>query len=126
MGASAQPFGTITWLDGEYLIDEASRSALSTDFGGAVRRVPRAIARARSVEDVVRIVAYANGTRTKTAMRGQGHSLYGQTLIDDGIVIDTSILNAVKYTSDDTLDAEAGALWGDVAKLGSLKPACRP
>jgi FAD/FMN-containing dehydrogenase len=49
-------------------------------------------------------------------MRGQGHSLSGQALIEDGIVINSSALNAVESTSDDTLDAEAGALWGDVAK----------
>ena len=87
---SAQPFGATAWLDGDYLVDDASRSAVATDFGGAVRRMPRAMARARTAEDIVRVVAYANGSRIKVAMRGQGHSLYGQTLIDDGIVIDSS------------------------------------
>jgi hypothetical protein len=37
----AQPFGTTAWLDGNYLVDHASRSAVATDFGGAVRRMPR-------------------------------------------------------------------------------------
>jgi len=41
-------------------------------------------------------------------------------------VINSSALNAVESTSDDTLDAEAGALWGDVAKAalarGRLPP----
>jgi FAD/FMN-containing dehydrogenase len=114
----AQPFGTTAWVDGNYLVDHASRSAVATDFGGAVHRMPRATARALTAEDIARVVAYANGSRIKVAMRGQGHSLYGQALIDDGIVIDSSALNAVKYTSDDTLDVEAGALWGDVAKAG--------
>ena len=115
---SAQPFGATTWLDGDYLVDDASRSAVSTDFGGAVRRMPRAMVRARTAEDIVRVIAYANGRHIKVAMRGQGHSLSGQSLIEDGIVIDSSALNAVECTSDDTLDAEAGALWGDVARAG--------
>jgi len=127
MGAlRAQPFGVNTWLDGDYLVDDASRGAFARDFGGAVRRIPRAVTRARTAEDIARVVAYANGRHVKVAMRGQGHSLSGQTLIDDGIVIDSSALDAVEYTSDDTLDAEAGTLWGDVAKValarGRLPP----
>jgi len=113
---SAQPFGATAWLDGDYLVDNASRSAVATDYGGVVRRMPRAMVRARTAEDIVRVVAYANGRHIKVAMRGQGHSLSGQALIEDGIVINSSALNAVESTSDDTLDAEAGALWGDVAK----------
>ncbi|MGZ3290919.1 MAG: FAD-binding protein, partial [Xanthobacteraceae bacterium] len=123
---SAQPFGATAWLDGDYLVDNASRSAVATDYGGVVRRMPRAMVRARTAEDIVRVVAYANGRHIKVAMRGQGHSLSGQALIEDGIVINSSALNAVESTSDDTLDAEAGALWGDVAKAalarGRLPP----
>jgi FAD/FMN-containing dehydrogenase len=115
---NAQPFGATSWLDGDYLVDDASRIAVATDYGGAARRIPRATVRARTAEDIGRVVAYANGRRIKIAMRGQGHSLSGQTLIDDGIVIESTALNSIKYTSDDTLDVEAGALWGDVAKAG--------
>jgi cytokinin dehydrogenase len=80
--------------------------------------MPRAVVRARTAEDISRVVAYANGAHINVAMRGQGHSLSGQTLIDDGIVIDSTALNAIEYKSDDTLEVEAGALWGDVAKAG--------
>jgi cytokinin dehydrogenase len=116
--SSARPFGAPAWLDGDYLIDDASRSAVAADYGGAVRRMPHAVVKARTVEDIVRVITYANGRRIKVAMRGQGHSLSGQTLIDDGIVIDSTALNAVEYTSGDELKVEAGALWGDVAKIG--------
>jgi FAD/FMN-containing dehydrogenase len=76
------------------------------------------VVRARTAEDIGRVVAYANGAHINVAVRGQGHSLSGQTLIDDGIVIDSTALNAIEYKSDDTLEVEAGALWGDVAKAG--------
>jgi FAD/FMN-containing dehydrogenase len=122
----AQPFGATAWLDGDFLVDDVSRIAVATDYGGAARRMPRAVVRARTVEDIGRVVAYANGRRIKVAMRGQGHSLSGQTLIDDGIVIDSTALNAVEYTAGDTLDVEAGALWGDIARValahGRLPP----
>ena len=115
---SAEPFGATALLEGDYLVDDASRITVATDYGGAVRRIPRAMARARTAEDIRRVVDYANGSHIKVAMRGQGHSLSGQTLIDDGIVVDSTALNAIECTSDDTLDAQAGALWGDVAKAG--------
>jgi FAD/FMN-containing dehydrogenase len=128
-GPRAQPFGAINWLDGEYRVDEVSRNALATDFGGAVRRLPRAAARPRSVEDIARIVAYANGSHIKVTMRGQGHSLSGQSQIDDGIVIDSGSLNAVACNDDNILEVEAGALWGNVAKAGLARgrlPAVMP
>lgn len=124
--AYGRPFGAIKWLDGDYLVDDQSRGAVTTDFGGAVRRTPRAVVRPRTIEDIIRIVAYANGAHIKIAVRGQGHSLSGQTLIDNGVVMDTSGLNAVAVSSDDTLEAGAGALWGDAAKValtrGRLPP----
>ena len=75
-----------------------------------------AVLKARSAADVARMVAYANKHRLKIAMRGQGHSQYGQSQVEGGIVIDSSALNAVRWHGNDAVDAEAGALWGDVAK----------
>jgi cytokinin dehydrogenase len=113
-------------LDGEYRVDDAARSAVAADFGHAVRRMPRAVAKTRTVDDIVRVVLHANRRGLKVAMRGQAHSLSGQTLVDDGIVIDSAPLAAIDYKSDDILDAQSGALWGDVAKAalahGRLPP----
>src|SRR5262245_33952328 len=47
---NAQPLGAIRWLDGDFLVDASSRSAVATDYGGAVRRTPRALVRARTAE----------------------------------------------------------------------------
>jgi cytokinin dehydrogenase len=101
-------------LDGDYLVDEAARRALSVDYGRSFLRLPLAVAKPRSISDIVRIVQHANKVGLKVAMRGQGHSLSGQTLIDAGIVIDSSTLNAVGPASDHAIDAQAGALWRDV------------
>ena len=104
-------------LDGRLLLDDAARQAAARDNGGHVRGSPIAVLQARSTADVVRMVAYANKRGRKIAMRGQGHSQYGQSQVEGGIVIDSSALNAVRWHSDDAVDAEPGALWGDVAKL---------
>jgi len=114
--ARLPPLDNLPTLDGPLLFDEAARQAGAGDNGGHVRLSPIAVLQARSVVDVIRIVAYANQRGLKIAMRGQGHSQYGQSQVDDGIVIDSRALNAVRHQSD-TVDAQPGALWGEVAKV---------
>jgi len=113
-------------LDGDLLVDDAHRQAAAWDGGLFVHHTPIAVLRPQSVEDVARIVRYANSRSLKVAMRGQGHSLYGQALVEGGIVIDSSTLNAVRMHGQDIVDAGPGALWGEVAKAslaqGSLPP----
>jgi FAD/FMN-containing dehydrogenase len=87
------------------------------DFGTGIRRAPAAVLRPRSVDDIIRIAAYANKTGRKIAMRGQGHSLYGQAQAEGGIIVDSSTLNAIRAQGDDLLDAQSGVLWGDAARV---------
>jgi cytokinin dehydrogenase len=126
--AEAQPPQTkdIPQFEGEFLADDTARSSVALDYGRDVNRMPRAVVRPRSVEDIVRVVAHANQHGIKVAVRGQAHSLSGQALVADGIVIDSSSLRTVEYKADDAIDAQAGALWGDIAKgalgIGHLPP----
>ena len=83
-------------LDGSLLLDEAHREQMATDFGAIFHRVPAAVLQPRSPEDLVKIVRFANTHGVKVAMRGQGHSQYGQTLVEGGIVIDMSPMNAIR------------------------------
>jgi FAD/FMN-containing dehydrogenase len=112
----ASPLGNLPSLDGELVFDDTSRQAAAVDNGGYVRRAPIAVLKPRSVNDIARILSYANKHGLKVAMRGQGHSHSGQALVEGGIVIDSSTLNAVRLVGNDALDAQPGALWGDVAK----------
>jgi cytokinin dehydrogenase len=124
--AAAQPLGDLPKFDGDVLFDEAARNVAGVDFGSGVRRVPVAVIRPRSVDDIVRIVAYANKTGRKIAMRGQGHSLYGQAQVEGGIIMDSSTLNAVRPLGDDLLDAQPGALWGEVARVALARSRTPP
>src|SRR6059036_3575737 len=119
--ASAAGLAGSPRLDGELLFDEVARREAARDFGRSVQRLPAAVLKPRSVADVVRMVAYANAHGVKLAMRGQGHCLSGQAQAEGGIVIDSSPLNAVRWQEDNTLDAEPGAVWGDVAKTALVR-----
>src|SRR5260370_8581693 len=67
------------------------------------------------------MVQYANQYSLKIVMRGQGHSRYGQSQVEAGIVIDSSKVNAVQPPGNDSVDAGPGAFWGDVAKTTLAK-----
>ncbi len=102
-------------LDGQLLVDSASRRAIAIDYSNVYHRIPAAVLQPRSVHDVVRIVQYANEQSLKVAIKGDGHSQYGQTQAARGIVIDSRTLRAIQRPTESSLDAEPGAFWADVA-----------
>ena len=123
-GARAPLFAQVTtgkWkglprLDGVLVFDDALCEQMAMDLGGHSHRVPAAVLRPRSAKDVLKIVRFAHTHRLKVAMRGRGHSQYGQTLVEGGIVVDSSTLSAVKLTGPRTVDAQAGASWNAVTR----------
>lgn len=119
--AQTSSFKSVPKLDGVLLFDEASRNAIAVDRGNLFHRIPAAVLKPGSVEDVVKMVQYANQYSLKIVMRGQGHSRYGQSQAEAGIVIDSSTLNAIQPPANDSVDAGPGAFWGDVAKTTLAK-----
>jgi len=112
---TARPFDRLPKLDGALLLDEASRRAIATDQGKMFHRVPAAVLTPRSAQDIVAMVQYANHHGLKVAIRGNGHSRYGQTQVEAGVVIDLRSLNAARLRTRDSADAQPGAFWSAVA-----------
>jgi len=104
-------------LDGEFLTQDAARRSVAADYGVSVQRMPLAVVRPKTIEDVVRVVSHANTRGLRVVMRGQAHSLSGQALVENGIVIDSSPLKEIRMVSNEVLDAQPGALWGDVGRV---------
>ncbi len=119
--AQTSSFKSVPKLDGVLLLDDASRNAIAVDRGNLFHRVPAAVLKPGSVQDVVKMVQYANQYSLKIVMRGQGHSRYGQSQAEAGIVIDSSTLNTIQPPANDSVDAGPGAFWGDVAKTTLAK-----
>ena len=112
--AQAPRLDGIPSLDGELVLDEAARRAIADDHSNLHYRVPAAVLRPRSVDDVMKIVRYANARSLKVVMKGRGHSQYGQTQAEGGIVIDSGNLNAIRF-GEQFLDVQPGAFWANVA-----------
>jgi len=90
--------------------------------------MPVAVLRPGSVDDVVKLVRFADQHGVKVAMRGNGHAMFGQAQVDTGVVIDSSTLNSVRVIDvggRPAIEAGPGALWGavlDVAYARKLTP----
>lgn len=112
---TARPFDRLPKLDGALLLDEESRRAIATDEGYMFHRVPAAVLRPASVQDIVAMVRYANQHKLKVAIRGNGHSRYGQTQAETGVVIDLRSLNAITVRTPHSADAQPGVFWSAVA-----------
>src|SRR6266852_9823173 len=113
--AQTRAFREIPTLDGDLLLDEESRKAVAVDQSNLYHSVSAAVLRPGSVQDVVKMVQYANRHSLKVATRGQAHSQYGQTQADGGIVVDSRTLHAVRVIAPVSADVQAGALWAEVA-----------
>jgi hypothetical protein len=93
---------------------EGLRAEASTDFGRLIHREPRAVAQPVSSAEVASLLRLARDERLTVAARGQGHSIYGRSLSEDGIVIDMNRLSTIRDVGPDRIMVDAGATWQSV------------
>lgn len=104
-------------VEGTILTDETSLAAASKDYGQIVQRRPFAVLRPASEEDIVQMIHFARKYEIQVAVRGQGHSTYGQSLVDAGIVIDMSSLTAIHEITQSDVKVDAGICWSDLLRM---------
>lgn len=90
------------------------REACAHDFGRMIRKVPDAIARPKSVEEVANIVRWSAQNDVPLTTRGAGHSQGGQSLADQGLMLDMAWLARIQLQGQDLVRAQGGAPWGAV------------
>lgn len=103
-------------LDGEVLLPGSERYEQARRiWNGAFHRRPAVIARCASAADVRQAVAFAREHSLLTAVRGGGHSLSGQSVCDDGIMIDLAPMKRIAIDPlRKTAHVDAGVLLGDL------------
>ncbi len=101
-GALVQP--------GEEGYDEARRV-----WNGAIDRRPALIARCAGADDVVQAVRFARERDLLVSVRGGGHAVAGHAVCDGGVMIDLSLMKAVRVDPERrTARASGGVLWGEL------------
>jgi FAD/FMN-containing dehydrogenase len=84
-------------------------------WNGVIDRRPVVIARCLGRSDVVAAVRYAREQGWPVSIRGGGHNVAGFALVDDGLVIDLSLMRGVRTDPvSHTVRVQGGALLGDV------------
>ena len=97
-------------------------------WNGSIDRRPALIARCAGVADVIAAVAAARDNGLTPAVRGGGHSFPGQSVCDDGIVIDLGPMKGIEVDPEArTARAQAGVLLGELDRetqqIGMAVPA---
>lgn len=95
---------------GEEGYDEARRI-----WNGAIDRRPALIARCAGADDVVAAVRFARERDLLVSVKGGGHAVAGHAVCDDGLMIDLSLLKAVRVDpAGSTVRAAGGVVWGEL------------
>ena len=103
-------------LPGNVGLNPEVRAATAHDFGRLIHRQPRGVLRPASSADIASLMRWAKAQGVKVAARGQGHSIYGRALAEDGVVVDMSAMSAIHDIQQDRVVVDAGATWRDRAE----------
>ena len=95
---------------GEEGYDEARRV-----WNGAIDRRPALIARCAGADDVAEAVGFAHERDLLVAVKGGGHAVAGHAVCDGGVMIDLSLMKAIRVDpAGRTARAAGGVLWGEL------------
>ncbi|KAJ0987606.1 hypothetical protein J5N97_005962 [Dioscorea zingiberensis] len=105
--------------------------AASKDFGGVTRALPAVVRRPCSGDDVVEAIRLAwRYDHLTVAPRGNGHSVAGQALAPDGIVLNMRAMSRMELVRGDggqlCADVGAGVLWGELLEWGVAEHGLSP
>ncbi len=84
-------------------------------FNGMIDRRPRLIVRCANEADVATAIAFAREHALAVAVRGGGHNVAGNAVVEEGLVIDLSLMRRVEVDPvRRRARVQGGACWGDL------------
>lgn len=101
-------------LEDRLAIDAPARAAMARDAGNLVSRLPRGVYHPTTVGELADVVRWCGRRGVRLAARGQGHSMFGQSQVADGVVVDMSGLRRVDELTDDRIVVGSGCTWREL------------
>jgi FAD/FMN-containing dehydrogenase len=101
-------------LDGRVVTDPATLARFSTDAGNIVHATPFAVLEPGSVDDIAKMIRFCRRHGINVAARGQGHTTYGQSLVEGGLSVDMSKLSQIHSIGRTSADVGAGLRWREL------------
>lgn len=125
--ANAATMNGVPRLDGTLRTDPASLAPYADDVGKIIHNTPLAVLLPGSVSDIQKMVRFCRSRNIKIVPRGQGHTTFGQSQVQGGLVIDMRSLNKIHSIGPSTADVDAGVTWKTLVNasvpLGFTPPA---
>ena len=95
--------------------DDAEYDEARSVHNAMIDKRPALIARPATPDEVARVVAFARDNDLLLAIRGGGHNGAGLGTVDDGVVIDLSLLKDIEVDPQArTVRVGGGCTWGEV------------
>lgn len=90
----------------------------SSDFGNMVKTIPSAVLLPTHISDIIDLVkfSYNSSSPFTIAARGHGHSVRGQAMASNGVVVDMTSLN--KYSDGNNIRVSWNSSLGFYADVG--------
>jgi cytokinin dehydrogenase len=103
-------------IDGDVSNTKEELEAVSQDFGGIIHKQPQIVVRPQNSNDVAKAIKYAIEQELTISSRAAGHSLSGQSLNQDGILLDMRNLNQIHEFHPDELwfTSDVGVTWKQI------------
>lgn len=95
------------------------------DFGHIVHKDNVKTFYPSTIGEISDLVGMSQQCKMPIVCRGQGHSTYGQSQIENGLVLDLSQFSKIQAPTTDSITVECGAKWKDVLKV-SLQSGLTP
>ncbi|WP_016732064.1 FAD-binding oxidoreductase [Saccharolobus islandicus] len=83
-------------------------------WNGMVDKKPAIIVKCSGVQDVINAIEYAKNKGIKISIRSGGHGVSGSSIIENGLVIDLSLMKGIWVNpKDKTAIVQSGVTWGE-------------
>lgn len=103
-------------LGDRILLDDEVRSLYRSDFGRTVDRLPGAVARCTSAEEVAEVIRFCRQRKIAVTPRGQAHTQSGQATTAGGLLLDTTAMSTIHEIDEgaETATVDCGVVWRDL------------
>lgn len=114
-------------LRGEVVRSKIRLQGVSSDFGGVLKKQPRIIVVPADEQDVMKTLEIARDLQVPVSFRGAGHSCFGQSLSDGGILLLNSSEEEREISIKGGLvEVPSRALWSSLEKQLNKKGLTSP
>ncbi|NRO98427.1 FAD-binding protein [Paraburkholderia sp. NMBU_R16] len=114
--AACPSFTRVPPLDGKLVMDSTTLAGNAHDEGNMLWRTPCAVLYPASVDDISKMIRYCGRFGIGVSPNTGKNSVFGQTLVDGGLMINMRSLATIHSITSTHADVDGGVLWMDLIK----------